>query len=159
MAKSIKVWNGSSWEDVAVAMPDTSTFVTTSTVTELAQDAIGNNLSDLFTYNDSTGGITLNNAKISDFLLDGASGNSYGLVGTSTYLDVKNTNGYNKEIELDITAVKTQLNTDGYLTAPSQSGNSGKYLTTNGTTTSWGSVSASGGGEDPTPTVFLLMGA
>jgi len=114
MAKSIKVWNGSSWEDVAVAMPDTSTFVTTSTVTELAQDAIGNNLSDLFTYNDSTGGITLNNAKISDFLLDGASGNSYGLIGTSAYLDVKNTNGYNKEIELDIAAVAAQLVIDGF---------------------------------------------
>jgi hypothetical protein len=41
---------------------------------------------------------------------------------------------------------------------PSQSGNSGKYLTTDGTTSSWATVSASGGG-DPTPTVFLLMGA
>jgi hypothetical protein len=37
---------------------------------------------------------------------------------------------------------------------PSQTGNSGKYLTTNGTTASWASVTT-----DPTPTVFLLMGA
>ena len=98
-------------------------------VAELAQDAVGNNLSNLFTYNDSTGGISLDNAKVSDFLMDGASGNSYGLIGTSVYLDVKNTNGYNKEIELDIAAVKTQLNTDGYLTTSSTSTLTNKTLT------------------------------
>jgi hypothetical protein len=37
---------------------------------------------------------------------------------------------------------------------PSQSGNSGKYLTTNGSAASWGTITT-----DPTPTVFLLMGA
>ena len=37
---------------------------------------------------------------------------------------------------------------------PSQTGNSGKYLTTNGTAASWAAVTT-----DPTPTVFLLMGA
>ena len=158
MAKSIKVWDGSDWVDVATSMPDTSTFVTTSNVTELAQDAVGNSLSSDLSYNDSTGGIAVNYVTVGNTLLNGVSGQSYGLIGTSTYLDVKDTNGYNKEIELDITAVKTQLNTDGYLTAPSQSGNSGKYLTTNGTDTSWATVSG-GGSVDPTPTVFLLMGA
>jgi len=37
---------------------------------------------------------------------------------------------------------------------PSQTGNAGKYLTTNGTTASWGAITT-----DPTATVFLLMGA
>lgn len=37
---------------------------------------------------------------------------------------------------------------------PTQSGNSGKYLTTNGSTASWASVTT-----DPTPTVFMMMGA
>jgi hypothetical protein len=37
---------------------------------------------------------------------------------------------------------------------PSQSGNSGKYLTTNGSAASWGTITT-----DPTPTVFFLMGA
>ena len=37
---------------------------------------------------------------------------------------------------------------------PSQTGNSGKYLTTNGTSESWGTIVT-----DPTPTVFMLMGA
>ena len=37
---------------------------------------------------------------------------------------------------------------------PSQTGNNGYYLTTNGTTASWAAITT-----DPTPTVFLLMGA
>ena len=37
---------------------------------------------------------------------------------------------------------------------PSQTGNSGKYLTTNGTAASWATIVT-----DPTPTAFLLMGA
>jgi hypothetical protein len=37
---------------------------------------------------------------------------------------------------------------------PSQTGNDGKYLTTNGTTASWATITT-----DPTPSVFLLMGA
>jgi hypothetical protein len=87
----------------------------TADIAELAQDAVGSSLSSLFTYNDSTGGISLDNAQLSNFLMDGASGNSYGLIGTSAYLDVKNTNGYNKEIELDIVSLETKLDTDGYI--------------------------------------------
>jgi hypothetical protein len=37
---------------------------------------------------------------------------------------------------------------------PSQTGNSGKYLTTNGTSASWAAIVT-----DPTPSVFMLMGA
>jgi hypothetical protein len=37
---------------------------------------------------------------------------------------------------------------------PSQASNAGKYLTTDGTTASWSAITT-----DPTPTVFLLMGA
>jgi hypothetical protein len=37
---------------------------------------------------------------------------------------------------------------------PTQTGNSGKYLTTNGTAASWATITT-----DPTPTVFMLMGA
>lgn len=39
-------------------------------------------------------------------------------------------------------------------TLPSQSGNAGKYLTTDGSTASWATITT-----DPTPSVFLLMGA
>jgi hypothetical protein len=77
----------------------------------------------------SSATIGVDNALITNFLLEGAAGNSYGLIGTSQYLDVKNTNGYNKEIELDIASVKTQLNTDGYLTESSTSTLTNKTLT------------------------------
>jgi hypothetical protein len=49
-------------------------------------------------------------------------------------------------------AVQTQI--DSKAAFPSQTGNTGKYLTTNGSTTSWGAVIT-----DPTPSVFMLMGA
>lgn len=77
----------------------------------------------------SSATIGVDNALMTNYLLEGAAGNSYGLIGTSQYLDVKNTNGYNKEIELDIAAVKTQLNTDGYLTESSTSTLTNKTLT------------------------------
>lgn len=37
---------------------------------------------------------------------------------------------------------------------PSQSGNSGKYLTTNGSAASWATITT-----DPNPSIFMLMGA
>ena len=37
---------------------------------------------------------------------------------------------------------------------PSQTSNSGKYLTTNGTAASWAAIVT-----DPTPSIFMLMGA
>ena len=37
---------------------------------------------------------------------------------------------------------------------PSQTGNDGKYLTTDGTAASWATITT-----DPTPSVFLMMGA
>lgn len=48
--------------------------------------------------------------------------------------------------------VQTQL--DAKAVYPSQTGNSGKYLTTNGSTTSWGAITT-----DPNPNIFMLMGA
>lgn len=49
-------------------------------------------------------------------------------------------------------SIQTQLDTKAVY--PSQTGNSGKYLTTNGSTTSWGAITT-----DPNPNVFMLMGA
>ncbi len=37
---------------------------------------------------------------------------------------------------------------------PSQTGNGGKYLTTDGSTASWGAITT-----DPNPSIFMLMGA
>jgi hypothetical protein len=81
--------------EIAAALADDPNFATSITTT--LSNKVDNNY-----------------ATIGNTLLDGVSGQSYGLVGTSAYLDVKNTNGYNKEIELDIAAVETQLETDGF---------------------------------------------
>jgi hypothetical protein len=40
------------------------------------------------------------------------------------------------------------------ISLPTQTGNTGKYLTTNGSTASWASIVT-----DPTPSIFMLMGA
>jgi hypothetical protein len=37
---------------------------------------------------------------------------------------------------------------------PSQSGNNGKYLTTNGTSATWASITT-----DPLPQIIMMMGA
>ena len=50
--------------------------------------------------------------------------------------------------------VTVSLSTSSIYVVPSQTSNSGKFLTTNGTAASWAAVTT-----DPTPTVFLLMGA
>ena len=101
----------------------------TADIAELAQDAVGNNVTSGLSYNDSTGAIGINYVTVGNTLLDGVSGASYGLIGTSTYLDVKDTNGYNKEIELDIAAVESKLDTDGYITTSSTSTLTNKTLT------------------------------
>jgi hypothetical protein len=77
-------------------------------------------------------------------------------------------------------AVTVSLDTSSVYVVPAQAGNSGKYLTTNGTVSSWGAVDAlpsqtGNSGKylttngtaaawasivtDPTPSVFMLMGA
>ena len=53
--------------------------------------------------------------------------------------------------------VTLNLDTTSIYVVPSQTGESGKYLTTDGSSSSWATVSA--GVTDATPTVFLLMGA
>ena len=96
---------------------------------ERAQDAVGNNVGTGLSYNDTTGSVGVNSGEMINRVMDAVSGNSYGLIGNSVYLDVINTNGYHKEIELDITAVKTQLNSDGYITDSSTSTLTNKTLT------------------------------
>jgi hypothetical protein len=81
--------------EIAAAINDDASYAATITT------ALGNKLDSNY--------VTIGNT-----LLDGVSGNTYGLIGTSDYLNVKNTNGYNKEIELDMSAVETKLETDGF---------------------------------------------
>ena len=98
------------------------------------------------------------------------------LVGAATIGNVSNTEiGYLSGVT---SAIQTQLNAKAVY--PTQTSNSGKYLTTNGSTTSWATVDAlpSQSGQsgnylttngssaswaaivtDPNPQIFMLMGA
>jgi hypothetical protein len=133
------------------ATSNTITIASTnvSDFNEAAQDAVGGILGTGLSYNDGGNGIGINNAALTTYLLDGVSGSSYGLIGTSTYLDIVNTNGYNKEIELDIVSVEAKLVTDGFakLAAPALTGDATAVnltisgnLTVNGTTTNLNST-------------------
>jgi hypothetical protein len=76
------------------------------------------------------------------------------LVATSADTPGKLTVGSNGTVLVADSSTATGLKWSAYDPLPSQSGNTGKYLTTDGSTTSWGAITT-----DPTPTVFLLMGA
>ena len=136
-------WNGTAW------VSDSIDLGTDTTGNYMSGISVQNGLTVSHTPGEgSSATVGVDNALLSNFLLDGASGNSYGLIGTSAYLDVKNTNGYNKEIELDIVSVETKLTLDGYLKDSSTSSSVsfarlqtsgdvvvGGNLTVNGTTT------------------------
>ena len=62
--------------------------------------------------------------------------------------------GSNGTVLVADSAEATGLKWSAYDPLPSQGGNTGKYLTTDGSSASWGAITT-----DPTPTVFLLMGA
>jgi hypothetical protein len=142
MAKKLYVRNSENteWVEVANSIQDisnyltinsaSSTYLTKTSASSTYQTAlsVGNGL----TLNSST--VSVNPGAMLNAIVDGTSGNSYGIVGTSTYLDVKDTNGYNKEIELDIAAVQSQLVTDGFL---KNSSASGTYLTQTSASTTY----------------------
>ena len=76
------------------------------------------------------------------------------LVATSADTPGKLTAGANGQVLMTDSSTATGLKWSAYDPLPSQSGNTGKYLTTDGSSASWGAITT-----DPTPTVFLLMGA
>jgi hypothetical protein len=76
------------------------------------------------------------------------------LVGTGTSTYSAQTIGTNGQV---LTANSAQADGVEWTTLdalPSQSGNSGKYLTTNGTSATWGTITT-----DPIPDILMMMGA
>jgi hypothetical protein len=118
MAKKAYVNDGNDWVELASATTDLSEYLLESSASATYQTVLSAGTG--LTINSST--VSVNPGAMLNQIVGGTSGNSYGLVGTSSYLDVKDTNGYNKEIELDITAVETKLETDGFIKLPSASG-------------------------------------
>jgi hypothetical protein len=76
------------------------------------------------------------------------------LVGTAADTAGKLTVGSNGTVLVADSSTATGLKWSAYDPLPSQGGNSGKYLTTDGSTTSWGAITT-----DPNPQIFMLMGA
>ena len=76
------------------------------------------------------------------------------LVATAAGVAGKLAVGANNTVLVADSSTATGLKWSAYDPLPSQTGNTGKYLTTNGSSASWGAITT-----DPTPTVFLLMGA
>ena len=95
---------------------------------ERAQDAVGTILGSGFIYNDSAPGIGVDSGEMTSIVVNPSSGNSYGIIGNSLYLDVVNPTAYNSEIELDIAAVETKLITDGFTKKASASVGNGVNL-------------------------------
>jgi hypothetical protein len=75
------------------------------------------------------------------------------LVATSADTPGKLTVGANDTVLVADSSTATGLKWAAYDPLPSQTGNSGKFLTTNGTATSWGTVST-----DPLPQILMLGG-
>jgi hypothetical protein len=69
---------------------------------------------------------------------------------TAARLAVASTNGYALTVN---SATATGLAWSAIDALPSQTGNNGKYLTTDGTTASWSTITT-----DPTPTALMLGG-
>jgi hypothetical protein len=118
---------------------------TLNTLNELAA-ALGDDANYASTISTALGNkLDSNYVTIGNTLLDGISGQTYGLIGTSAYLDVKNTNGYNKEIELDIAAVESRLDTDGYVKQTALDAKSNILVTTNAQSSNYTIDSADAG--------------
>jgi hypothetical protein len=75
------------------------------------------------------------------------------LVATSADTPGKLTVGANDTVLMADSSTATGLKWSAYDPLPSQTGNSGKFLTTDGTATSWGTVST-----DPIPQILMLGG-
>jgi hypothetical protein len=146
----------------------TVTSANVSDFNEAAQDAIGNSVGTGLTYTDSTGAISVDTttiqARVAD-ISDTEIGYLNGVTSAiQTQLDGKvdeslfDTKGDILVASADNTPTKLAAGTNGYLltanssatngvewaaapvSLPSQSGESGKYLTTDGTTASWGTL-------------------
>ena len=140
---AMKVYNGSSWDLVA---PDTSNFIQKTVLTAKGSiiAASGSSTPAELTVA-STNGYVLSVNSASATGLEWAAPNPGDItaVTAGTGLTGGGTSG----------AVTVQLDTSSVYVVPSQSGQSGKYLTTNGSTASWAAITT-----DPIPQILMLGG-
>lgn len=65
MAKLIKVWNGTAWEDVAVALPNALTIDGTQTLTNKTISGASNTLTNIGNASLTNSSITVNGSAVS----------------------------------------------------------------------------------------------
>ncbi len=146
----------------------THTATDVTDFTEAAQDAIGNSVGTGLSYNDTTGAVSVDTSTIQARVADVSDTEIGYLNGVTsaiqTQLDGKvdeslfDTKGDILVASADNTPAKLAAGTNGYLltansaaangvewaaapvSLPTQTDNSGKYLTTDGTTASWGTL-------------------
>lgn len=100
---------------------------------------------------------TANLVYTSDSRLSDARTPTDGSVTTAKIVDANVTNAKLENDSITINGSAVALGGSVSISGlPTQSGNAGKYLTTDGSDASWASIS--GGAIDPTPTVFFLGG-
>jgi hypothetical protein len=126
----MKVYNGASWDLVA---PDTSNFIDKSILTSKGSliSASGASTPSALTVASTNGYVlSVNSATATGLEWAAPSAADITEVAAGTGLTGGGTSG----------AVTVSLDTSSVYVVPSQSGNSGKYLTTDGTNASWGTV-------------------
>ena len=149
MAKIIRVWDGSAWQEVGTALPNALSTDGTQTLTNKTINLTSNTL---------TGTTAQFNTALSDANFTTLAGSETLTNKTisgadNTLTNIANASLTNSSITINGSAVSLGGSTT-ISGLPSQTSNSGKYLTTDGTSASWGTITT-----DPTPTVFMLMGA
>jgi hypothetical protein len=116
-----------------------------TSITSLAALAAGDTLEVItFTAFDVATAIQLASINAKGDLLVGSANDTIGTLSVGT----------NNQVLTVDSSTATGVKWSTLNALPSQTGNSGKYLTTDGSSASWGTITT-----DPTPTVFLLMGA
>ena len=168
------VWTGSAWTVMATSGDISAVYVTSPLTGGGASGDVTVAIQAGTTA--QSGAVSLTDSTASTSITTAATPNAvktaYDLANAAVPKSTVTTKGDIIVASSSATVARLAAGTDGYLltasstatygitwaaapvSLPSQTSNSGKYLTTNGTAASWAAIVT-----DPTPSIFMLMGA